>query len=243
MDDQDIPFANLAVSILPGGQADLDSFIFNISLFILALLAVAFLYRLPRGIALFGSNEWHSGHVLRHIPHPPARSASRSRRIIQALHNTYPPPCNQPPSPTSQGHGHDVTSDESHTLAVHQHNFRRVDTMGNEIEMQYPTHIASCPSFMRWTLTTLRYRITPNYSIGQAIIIAVYSWILIYATFYKSNVFVDYGRAGWISVAQLPFVMAYGAKNNVLGTLFGMGYEKVTRFLLSLFSDLIGFLC
>jgi hypothetical protein len=208
-----------------GSQFD-SEFVYNVTLFILAILGVVFLYRLPRGIALFGSSEWLSGHILRHVPYRPTKSTSRSRRIVQAYHNSYPPP-NQPPSPTSQGHPHDVASDDSHTLAVHQQNFKRVDAMGREIEMQYPTHIASCPSFMRWALPTLRHRVTPNYSVGQAILIAVYSWILIFATFYKSNFFVDYDRVGWISGTQLPFVIAYGAKNNVLGVLLGMGYERV----------------
>ncbi|KXN80959.1 Ferric/cupric reductase transmembrane component 2 [Leucoagaricus sp. SymC.cos] len=205
---------------------DSESFIFHVTIFILAILGVIFLYRLPRGIALFGSNEWLSGYILRYIPYRPARSASRSQRIVQAVHSVYPPP-NQPPSPTSQGHAHDITSDESHTLAYHQQAFRRVDAMGQEIKMQYPTHIASCPSFMRWSLPTLRHRFTPNYSVGQVIVIAIYSCILIYAAFIKANVFVDYHHVGWVSVAQLPFVVAYGAKNNVLGTLFGMGYERL----------------
>lgn len=225
--DQVVTFAALDSHPTPSdSQRNSFTFVFHINLFILAILGAVFLYRLPRAIALFGSPEWLSGHILRHVPYRPARSASRSRKIVQAYHNAYPPP-NQPPSPTSQGHPHDITSDESHTLAYHQQNFRRVDAMGREIEMQYPTHIASCPSFLRWTLLTLRHRFTPNYSVGQVIILTAYSWILIYATVFKSNFFVDYNRVGWISVAQLPFVMAYGTKNNVLGMLFGMGYERV----------------
>ncbi|KAF5354132.1 hypothetical protein D9756_007100 [Leucocoprinus leucothites] len=225
MDDQPFSFA-ATVDSNSRPQAEWEGFIFHVTLFGLALLGVFFLYRLPRGIALFGSNEWRIGHVLRHIPYRPARSASRSRRIVLASHNANPS-SSQPRSPTSDGHPHGVASDDSHTLAYHQQDFRRVDAMGHEIEMQYPTHIASCPPFMRWTLPTLRHRFTPSYSFGQVTVLAIYSWILIFATFYKSNFFVDYNRVAWISTAQLPFVMAYGAKNNVLGTLFGMGYERL----------------
>lgn len=202
-----------------GREVDSESFIFHVTLFVLAILGVVFLFRLPRGIALFGSDDWRIGHILRYIPYRPTRSASRSRRIIQATHGST----TQPPSPTS----HYVASDESHTLAYHQQTFKRVDAMGRAIEMQYPTHIPSCPPFLRWTLPLLRHRLTPSYSFGQAIVLLVYSWILIYATLYKSNFFVDYSRVGWVSIAQLPFVVAYGTKNNVLGTLFGVGYENV----------------
>lgn len=202
-----------------GREVDSESFIFHVTLFVLAILGVVFLFRLPKGIALLGSDDWRIGHILRYIPYRPARSASRSRRIIQATHGST----TQPPSPTS----HYVASDESHTLAYHQQTFKRVDAMGRAIEMQYPTHIPSCPPFLRWMLPLLRHRLTPSYSFGQAIVLLAYSWILIYATLYKSNFFVDYSRVGWVSIAQLPFVVAYGTKNNVLGTLFGVGYENV----------------
>ena len=125
-----------------------------------------------------------------------------------------------------RGPSHDVASDESHTLANHQQTFKRVDTMGRAIEMQYPTHIASCPSFLRWTLPLLRHRITPNYSFGQVIVLTAYSWILIYATLYKSKFFSKYSRVGWVSIDQLPFVLAYGAKNNIVGTVLGVGYGE-----------------
>ncbi|KAF9450866.1 hypothetical protein P691DRAFT_429417 [Macrolepiota fuliginosa MF-IS2] len=224
MASQVVSFPASAASAASEPQVSSEKFLFHISLFIIAIIGVVFFYRLPRAIALFGSPEWLSGHILRYIPFGPTRPVSQARRIVQAYYRTYPPP-NQPPSPTLQGH--DMLSDESHTMANHQQNFKRVDALGHEVEMQYPTHIASCPSFMRWTLNTLRHRTTPNYSVGQVIILTGYFWILIYATFFNSNFFVDYNRVGWISVAQLPFVMAYATKNNVLGTLLGMGYERL----------------
>lgn len=208
---------------------DSESFIFHVTLFVLAALGLIVLFRLPRGIALFGSDDWRVGHILCYCPYRPPRSAFRSRRIIQASHRR----ATQPPSPPPQGSPHDIASDESHTLANHQQTFKRVDAMGRAIQMQYPTHIPSCPSFLRWTLPLLRHRITPNHSFGQAIVLTAYSWILIYATLYKSNFFLEYSRVGWVSITQLPFVVAYGAKNNILGTFIGVGYERVRPTLMS----------
>lgn len=224
--------ASVASSSSHGQEVDSESFIFHVTLFLLAILGVIVLFRLPRGIAMFGSDDWRIGHILRCIPYRPPRSISRSRRIIQAAHTTHGL-ATQPPSPTPQGPSHDVASDESHTLANHQQTFTRVDTMGRAIEMQYPTHIASCHSFLRWTLPLLRHRITQNYSFGQVIVLTAYSWILIYATLYKSNFFLEYSRVGWVSIDQLPFVVAYGAKNNVVGTFLGVGYERVRPTLMS----------
>jgi len=194
---------------IPAQRPSSNTFLFRVNIFILGAMALIFLYRLPRGIALFGSSEWFSGHILRHIPYRPSRTASRSRRIVQAHRS------NSASSPTNpQGGG---TTEESHTLAYHynQQSFKRLDARGREIQMQYPTHIASCPRFLRWALPTLRYRITPNYSVGQGILLMAYFWILFYTTVFNSNFFVDYNRVGWIATAQLPFVMAYGTKNNV----------------------------
>ncbi|KAF9266856.1 hypothetical protein L218DRAFT_857455 [Marasmius fiardii PR-910] len=50
---------------------------------------------------------------------------------------------------------------------------------------------------------------------------------LIYPSVYKTNVFTDPVRFGWISVGQLPFLFLFSTKNNLLGLLMGIGYEKL----------------
>ncbi|XP_006457473.1 hypothetical protein AGABI2DRAFT_123337 [Agaricus bisporus var. bisporus H97] len=209
----EVPYAQLKAA---------ETFVFRVDLCILAIIAVVALYRLPGGIALLGSQEWLNGHILRHVPYRPVRSPSK--RVVQASRSLR-----RPTSPTSPKghHHHDVTSDESHTLAYHQQNFQRVDSKGNAVAMEYPTHIASCPSFLRWTLSTLRTRITATHSVGQIILLMSYFWILVYATVFRSNLFVSYARVGWVATAQFPFVVAYAAKNNILGSLWGYGYEKL----------------
>jgi hypothetical protein len=58
----------------------------------------------------------------------------------------------------------------------------------------------------------------------------VYFWVLTYASFYKSNIFLEADRTGWVAIAQLPFIFALSQKNNLLGWLMGLGYEKVSHF-------------
>jgi len=50
---------------------------------------------------------------------------------------------------------------------------------------------------------------------------------MLYAGLYKSSPFSDPVRAGWVSVAQIPFVIALATKNNILGYLLGFTYEKL----------------
>jgi ferric-chelate reductase len=214
----DLTFAEVS-----DAQMNADAtFVFRVDICILSIIAVVVLYRLPGSIALFGSQEWLNGHILRHVPYRPVRSPSR--RVVQTSRSLRRP--TSPPSPKGYPH-RDGTSDESHTLANHQQNFQRVDAGGNPVAMEYPTHIASCPSFLRWTLSSLRTRITPTYSVGQFILLTSYFWVLVYATAFRNNLFVEYARVGWVAVSQLPFAVAYASKNNILGSLWGYGYEKV----------------
>lgn len=54
-----------------------------------------------------------------------------------------------------------------------------------------------------------------------------YFSILLFALLYKSSVWTDPGRAGWIAASQLPFLFAFAAKNNMIGWLLGVEYQKV----------------
>ncbi|KAG0693019.1 hypothetical protein DFH29DRAFT_1007765 [Suillus ampliporus] len=44
---------------------------------------------------------------------------------------------------------------------------------------------------------------------------------------YSSNPFTDPERAGWVIASQIPFVYALATKNNIIGMMVGVGYEKL----------------
>jgi ferric-chelate reductase len=71
------------------------------------------------------------------------------------------------------------------------------------------------------------YQNLPGFSLGQLLVLMTYLAILLYATFYNSNIFLDQSRTGWIAVSQYPFVYAFAQKNNFIGAFLGFGYEKV----------------
>jgi len=61
----------------------------------------------------------------------------------------------------------------------------------------------------------------------QVVVVVIYLATLLYPALFQTNPFTDPVRYGWIGVSQLPFVFALASKNNVLGLLLGVGYEKL----------------
>jgi len=194
-----------------GAERNVDdaSLMYHINLLLVALLAAAVLVRLPRAFALFGSSaDWLNGHILRYTPYQPP-----SRRFAHHIHGAYP---SQHPA---------FGSDDSHSH--YPYNVQRITDNGAPVVMNFPPHISACIKPLRPLLTPLRARIQPGFSVGQVIILLIYFYSLVYAAFYRSNIFTDPARTGWIAISQLPFVFAFAQKNNLLGSLLGYGYEKV----------------
>jgi ferric-chelate reductase len=202
--------------ITPPDLVNDATFVYHVDLFLVALLACVVVSRLPQAIALFSSSDWYNGHFFRYVPY------RRSTTIVQALKATHPPPMKGQWSEDSH------SSATSHTSASSK--LKRLDKHGAQIVPIYPTHIASCMRFLRPIIAPLRARIVPGYSVAQFLIMTIYFWVLTYASFYKSNLFLEADRTGWVAIAQLPFIFALSQKNNLLGWLMGVGYEKVGHF-------------
>lgn len=185
--------------------------VFHIILLLVALSAVFVLARLPRAIALFGgaSREWASGHFLWYDASviPPPTTTRRGRRratITNEKESAGARPGTPHPRPRPYP-------------ALH-----------------FPPHVPACPAPLRPLLAPLRARLPffasagagAGMGMGQGLILAVYFYAWVYAAFYRSNVFTDPARTGWIAAVQVPIVFALAGKNGV-GWLGGWGYEKV----------------
>jgi len=203
----------------PAKNIDDASLVYHVNLLLCAVLAIFIAIKLPRAFALFGTqSEWFNGHILRYVPYKP------SRRLVQAVHSAYPPPID------SGGSDYKDTpsSDDNHTLySANVHHVQRLTEQGSPVIMQYPLHVPACIKPLRPLLTPLRARISPGFSVAQLLIILAWFYALVYAAFYKTNIFSGNARAGWIAVAQLPLIFSFAQKNNVLGSFLGYGYEKV----------------
>ena len=178
--------------------------LYRVDLVLLSITGLFIVAKLPQAIALFGtSSEWFDGHFLHYVPYsPPANRC-------------FPPPSSKT----------DFASDISYPF--HTPAAQRVTEKDTQLRKRYPPHVGSCIKFLRPVLTLLRLRITPGFSVAQSLICFIYFACLAFATFYRSNIFTDQTRTGWVVVAQLPFIFLLSQKNNVLGLLLGCGDEKV----------------
>ncbi|KAJ8090405.1 hypothetical protein PM082_019003 [Marasmius tenuissimus] len=191
----------------PNYIADPVSFqlLYHIDLLIIAVFALFFLLRLPRLVARFWSiSELFEGLFLHH-------QSLRSRRRIHF---------NAEKGPSHR----DLSTDNSHNRV---RSARRVGEKGYSVEPSCPPHVLPYPVFLRPVVRRLSKRIAPGISASNMIVMVIYFAVLIYPAFYKANPFGTPDRYGWISVAQYPFVLAMAGKNNVLGSLWGLGYEKL----------------
>ncbi|KIY67951.1 hypothetical protein CYLTODRAFT_422076 [Cylindrobasidium torrendii FP15055 ss-10] len=191
-----------------GPQVNEMELVYHISLLILALIALLFVFRIPSMVARFTrSTEWTKGHIF---------SSSARDSSPHIVHVTR--------EKEGMGMG---SSDDSHTYYNHGSQPQRIDGKGLPTEQNPPPHVSMCPAFLRGFAAELRTRVLPGYSVNQVICVLVYLASWIYPTFYKCNPLSEPVRTGWIGVAQLPFIFAFASKNNVIGPFLGMGYEKL----------------
>jgi predicted ferric reductase len=186
--------------------------VFHIDVFLLVLAGVFALFSLPRAVARFSrAAEWRHGHILRAIPLK-RRAPKPPTRSVQS-----------PPSGPSVADN--LTSDESHTFHSEAHLIRH--PAAKEEGWSLPPHVRAWSSRVPTFANILRYRLDSSFSLGQALVLAIYFVALVYAGFLQSNPFEDPLRTGFIAMSQIPIVYLLATKNNILGIFIGLGYEKL----------------
>ncbi|KAG5640475.1 hypothetical protein DXG03_008380 [Asterophora parasitica] len=209
-----MPAATITPVTPPLSAEQAESLVFHVILFLLFLVGFLVLLRLPRAFARFRrSSDWLNGHFLWRSS---CRSLSTSRTV-----QTFPDSDDYSTYGSSIKERKEASTDDSHTL------YSFANKNGDHVTFSFPPHVATCPRFLRQLFTLHRVRISPGFSVSQAFIVVFYLASLCYAGFYKSSPFSDPVRTGWVAVAQLPFVFALAAKNNILGMLLGFTYEKL----------------
>jgi len=187
--------------------------VFHIDIFLVAFAGVFVLCALPRAIARFSRvAEWRQGLILRAIP--------LERRAPRPVMRSTQSPA------VGTSAGDNVTSDESHTLHSDAHLIRH--PAAKQEGWTLPPHVRAWSSRIPTFGNILRYRFETGFSLGQALVLLTYFAVLVYASFLKSNPFSDPLRTGFVAMSQIPIVYLLATKNNLLGILVGLGYEKVS---------------
>lgn len=203
-----------ATQSAPSTSPAVDAFqlVFHIDVFLLALAGVFALFALPRAVARFSrAAEWRHGHILRAIP--------LERRAPKPPMRSVQPPTSGPSAADN------LTSDESHTFHSEAHLIRH--PAAKEEGWSLPPHVCAWSSRVPTFANLLRYRLDEGFSLGQALVLVIYSAALVYAGFLKSNPFADPLRTGFVAMSQIPVVYLLATKNNILGIFLGLGYEKL----------------
>jgi ferric-chelate reductase len=183
--------------------------VFDGDIILLALFACFVVVSLPRAFARL-SSAWSQGHILRSL------SDNRINRKG---------PVSTKNSSAEPEHHIEMKSDNSHTAYSHTDLAQREN--GNAA---FPYHVPTLSTLLHPIASPLKRRTMPGFSLGQTLILVIYSTILIYLSLYKSSTITDPERTGVVAMSQIPFVFAFAMKNNLLGAFVGLGYEKV-RFL------------
>ena len=202
-------------SLIRATHLDDESFVFNVTIFILACVALFAIFTWPRLFTRFSrGSEWTRGHFIYHSTKPRRRLPTVKRR---------------PTVPGRSGpqyeKGRAPNSDDDHTTFSHVGLVRREANRNTTFSL--PPHCRSWSGINQKASTILGIQVIDGYSLGQCIILICYSAIAIFASFYKSNPFKDYVRTGFVSTAQIPILFALATKNNIIGRFLSLGYEKV----------------
>ncbi|KAF6752852.1 ferric reductase transmembrane component [Ephemerocybe angulata] len=222
-----------ATTTTPGNPALLSqlvistSLVFQVNLFIYGVIVVLIVYRIPHLIGLFGtSSEWYNGHFLRYVTPRRSKAARAREKVARAMQRNDS-------ARTVVG---DDPMDPSKDIPMveylrHPNNGRRRALEANPHSRKtflFPTHVPAVPAALRSLLSASRARgLVPGYSAAQLLVLILYFIVLLYATLYRSNPFIDATRPAWVAVSQIPFVLVMAQKNNVFGWLLGLGYEKL----------------
>jgi ferric-chelate reductase len=127
-------------------------------------------------------------------------------------------------------HDDHTTTDDSHTLADHalvlpQSAAPAVSATHPE---RPPRHVRNWAALSSPALSyALNYPVARGTPLKLLALLLAYFGVLIYTGTRGTSPFTDPRRSADIAVAQLPFVIAFAQKNNILAVLSGMGYEKV----------------
>ncbi|OAX43426.1 hypothetical protein K503DRAFT_681157 [Rhizopogon vinicolor AM-OR11-026] len=201
-----------------------DDLVYHADILIFGIILIFALANLPKAYARFSRrSEWSEGHRL--------HSVVPRRSMNPAINRN--PPISYPIDSTKPSYV-DFESSTDHSLTAcvslpyHPGNTRMKDHY-NEKELPLAPQRLPPPSYylLHSAASVLRYRVHDNYSIGQVLLMILYTSIIFYVSFYKSNPFTDPHRAGFVITSQVPFVYALATKNNIIGIMVGVGYEKL----------------
>ncbi|KAI5117123.1 hypothetical protein M0805_007970 [Coniferiporia weirii] len=192
---------------------------------LLCVVGAFFLAGLPRLLGRIARlSEWTQGLILRKGP-PSARYLPPTRPRALSTSNRLR---RQNTDATLA----DKSSNQSHTYAAHDiysKGGKAASAMPRRINS--PAHIPALSTLLHPLSALFSHPVDSGISMGKFILLVLYTTSCIAVTFIMSGKpLTDSVRLGWIATSQIPVAIALGTKNNLVGMLVGMGYEKLNFF-------------
>ncbi|KAI0030084.1 ferric reductase like transmembrane component-domain-containing protein [Vararia minispora EC-137] len=192
-------------------------FVWHVDVLLVGTFGVFVLFTLPRAVARY------------------SEQSERSSGLLLRLRKDRTPASSGRSVPTILGDEHLETSDDHNRVGLSSSEDSH--TLGNHVQATEATLSAHGhpPRRVRgWiSLTTpmlsylLNYPVAPGLPFKLLALLLAYFGVLMYNGTRGTDPFTDPRRPADIAVAQLPFAVAFAQKNNILGLLSGMGYEKL----------------
>ncbi|KZT71031.1 hypothetical protein DAEQUDRAFT_744515 [Daedalea quercina L-15889] len=198
-----------------GAAAELNptSFFFEFDVILLCVAGLFVLLALPRAVARFmRMSEWFAGCFFRFVEIPRVGpSTTRSG----ALGLSFSEKIEASDAGTESVYSR---SDDTHSINM---------AVGSGAPKNPPMYIPAWSTLFPNGARVLSTKLRPGYSLGQVMLMMGYFAAFAYATFFDVNLFESPTRFGYVAVSQLPVIYVMATKNNVLGTLLGVSYEKL----------------
>ncbi|KAH9942669.1 incomplete iron reductase [Amylocystis lapponica] len=224
------PSGGQSIPSHPDDSFDQHDFVLYIDIFLLCIVALFFLSTLPGAVVRFSQlPDWSEGMFFRKVvslkqfSRSPSSSSDGPAPIVSST--------SSPGVTVSQSKENAAGKHESSLVAcVSQVNeVRRFSTENLLLRQSQnpPVHMAAWSSILPLVHKVLAHPVRPRYSVGKALLLLVYTGVMLFAGFYQTTPFSNPQRAGVVFASQVPFVITLATKNNIIGWLVGYGYEKL----------------
>lgn len=194
---------------------------YHLDIVIIIVILLCALLNVPRAVARFAnSSERFRGYLLRYVP---LRHKPRINLNTQSIY-LYSDPEKSAIDLNDSSEGCTTTFKALPALPTQP---LGITTNGSPSGGQKLVHMPMLSSLVHPVTNILSRSVHEGYTVGQVLLMAGYAAMVFYCGFYKSNPFSDPLRAGWVVTSQIPFVYIFASKNNLVGALVGVGYEKL----------------
>ncbi|KAI6032650.1 ferric reductase like transmembrane component-domain-containing protein [Pisolithus orientalis] len=201
----------------PSNSSDLDvTLTYHLDIAISITIAIFALLNAPRAVARFANpSERLRGHILRYVAlrREPRISASS---VSNQMHSDFK---KSAVGIQDRSAGCDTILSALPALPT--------QTLRDTSNPERPVHMPMLSSLVHPVTSVLTRPVHEGYTVGRVLLMAGYAIMVLYCTFYKSNPFSHPSRAGRVIASQIPFVYIFATKNNIVGALVGVGYEKL----------------